>query len=139
MRLRLFHHREHATCEVTLSRRNLLALLQKLDMEGSARTLTSDHCPPGLELVVRAEDDQEHYSDRVEPPGPIHPSTEAFIRVRTEEPAIPGADQELDDQGYRGDSSKSCSTKNSPVNELVLHGIGLVKRGATRRQPESPA
>ena len=82
MRLRLFHHTDHASCEVTLSRRNLLALLHKLEMEGSARTLISSDCPPGLELVVRAEDDEVHYQDRDEPPGPMHPKTEAFIRSR---------------------------------------------------------
>jgi hypothetical protein len=85
VRLRLFHHTSHASCEVTLSRRNLLALLQKLEMEGSARTLISDNCPPGLELVVRAEDDEEHYAERAEPPGPMHPRTEAFIREREQQ------------------------------------------------------
>jgi len=99
MRLRLFHYRVHAVCEVTLSRRNLLALLQKLEMSGSARTLVSDDCPAGLELVVRAEDDDEHYRRRDLPPGPMHPRTESFIRACG---ALPGefeaGDADLDAQ-----------------------------------------
>jgi hypothetical protein len=44
-------------------------------MAGSRRTLISNDCPAGLRLVVRAEDDGEHYVDRSAPPGPIHPQT----------------------------------------------------------------
>lgn len=64
---------------VHLSRRNLLALLTKLDMDGSACTIFTDYdTPDGVRLVVTAEDDDEHYADRV-PPGPMHPQTEADI------------------------------------------------------------
>ena len=67
---------------VTLSRRNLLALLAKLDTEGSERTLLKREEPLGEQwtLVVIAEEDGEHYDGRAEPPGPMHQVTEAFIR-----------------------------------------------------------
>jgi hypothetical protein len=71
---------------VTLSRRNLLTLLHKLDMRGSARTLTNGDCylnfvPTDLlTLVLRAEDDDAHYGERREPPGPLHPASEGFVR-----------------------------------------------------------
>ena len=76
---------------VTLSRRNLLALLHKLDMEGSARTIQNNDTylngvsTPGIILTLRCEDDDEHYSKRIEKygvgsrPGEMHPDTEAFI------------------------------------------------------------
>ena len=63
---------EHA---ITLSRRNLLALLHKLEMEGSKRTIISDG---GDGWAVTVEVDEEHYKDRI-PPGIMHPSTEEFI------------------------------------------------------------
>ncbi len=75
---------------VTLSRRNLLALLHKLELPGSARTLINDDCwlngeqtPLGaLELHLHCEEDDEHYGKRPGPPGPMHPATEQFIRRR---------------------------------------------------------
>ena len=70
---------------VTLSRRNLLALLVKLDQPGSACTLVSQN---GYDengnqtldtlLVVHAEHDETHYADRP-PPGPLHPATEQAL------------------------------------------------------------
>lgn len=63
---------------VTLSRRNLLALLHKLDMPESARTIYT-FTRGGQLTVVAAEDDAEHYASR-EPGGEMHPKTEAFIR-----------------------------------------------------------
>ena len=69
---------------VTLSKRNLLALLQKVDDPCSGRTLTSgnayrDGTPvEDALLLVRCEPDAAHYADRL-PPGPMHPKTEAFI------------------------------------------------------------
>lgn len=56
---------------VTLSRRNLESLLHKLDWEGSERTIVNGP------LVVKAEDNDEHYRDRE--PGPMHPTTEQAI------------------------------------------------------------
>lgn len=73
---------------VTFSRRNLLALLHKLEMPGSARTLTSmDAYVSGvavssLMLIIRVEDDEAHYRDRPFPAGPMHPDTEVFIAAR---------------------------------------------------------
>ena len=62
---------------VRLSRRNLKALLHKLDWEESERTLQRQEEPGGPILTVIAEDDPEHYGDRT--PGPMHPETEAAI------------------------------------------------------------
>ena len=70
---------------VTLSRRNLLSLLQKLSMPGSARTLFSANCyrdgerGEDLLLVVSVEEDEEHYSSRGFPRGLMHPATEQFL------------------------------------------------------------
>jgi hypothetical protein len=98
MRLRLFHHTNHASCEVTLSRSNLLALLHKFEMEDSARTLISSNCPPGLELIVRAEDDEQHYAERVDPPGPMDPRTEAFFSELESEAVEGGPEEDPDSQ-----------------------------------------
>lgn len=68
-----------AIVDVILSRRNLLSLLHKLDMPGSARTLFRD--VDGLRLVVRAETDEEHYAERE--PGAVHPETEKFVKERS--------------------------------------------------------
>lgn len=70
---------------VAFSRRNLLALLQKLSMPGSARTLVSSNgfrdgeMADDLILVVSAEEDGPHYSARGFPPGAMHPATEQFL------------------------------------------------------------
>jgi hypothetical protein len=69
--------------EITLSRRNLLSLLHKLDMPGSHRTLEKVERGKAAVLVVHAEDDAEHYGDR--PAGPMHELTEAFVRDHTGE------------------------------------------------------
>lgn len=86
--------------EVVLSRRNLLALLHKLDMPGSARQLENNDCwedgrqtpyYPGEELgndlprtvlILRCEDDDEHYGKRDAGPGVMHPETEAFVAAK---------------------------------------------------------
>lgn len=62
---------------IILSRRNLLALLHKLDMEGSAKIICKRMEDDSL-LVVRAEDDEQHYGDGAA--GPMHPETEKFIK-----------------------------------------------------------
>ena len=66
---------------ITLSQRNLLTLLAKLDgyPPDSACTITSSGVD-GPTLEVHAEVDEEHYGDRPEAPGPMHPDTEARIR-----------------------------------------------------------
>lgn len=60
---------------VVLSRRNIAALLAKLDgyPPGSALTLAGDHCDPPFDVV--AEEDDVHYGNRVVPAGPLHPLT----------------------------------------------------------------
>jgi hypothetical protein len=85
--------------EVVLSRRNLLTLLHKLDMQGSARQIESNDCwedgaqtpwypgegegsvLPRTTLVLRCEDDAEHYGKREAGPGIMHPDTEAFAEA----------------------------------------------------------
>jgi hypothetical protein len=64
---------------VTLSRRNLLTLLAKLDghPSNSACTILLPGGGEGPELLVRAEENDAHYQTRPEPPGPMHPDTEA--------------------------------------------------------------
>lgn len=59
---------------VVLSKRNLLAGLHKLEMPGSARTITSGDD----RLILKFETDEEHYADRG-PAGRMHPQTEEFI------------------------------------------------------------
>ena len=51
---------------VELTRRNLVALLEKLDDPLSFKMLID----PDHVIAVRAVEDKDHYSDR--PPGPIH-------------------------------------------------------------------
>ncbi|MBA3585140.1 MAG: hypothetical protein H0W36_11550 [Gemmatimonadetes bacterium] len=89
MRLVVAERAGETVVAVTLSRRNLLALLHKLDRAGSARTITSQHAYRRLDgrtelvddllLIVRSENDDEHYGGRLFPPGVMHPDTEAFI------------------------------------------------------------
>lgn len=79
--------------EVVLSERNLLALLHKLYMEGSARELQSNdvlalagdgelgHLAPKQRFSVKVESDQEHYGCREFPPGPMHPETERILKL----------------------------------------------------------
>jgi hypothetical protein len=69
-----------SSVEIVLSRRNLLALLQKLDMEGSARTIIGWDTSGDVPISVRSENDAEHYVGRK--PGPMHSATEKFIAGR---------------------------------------------------------
>jgi hypothetical protein len=69
--------------QLTLSRRNLLSLLHKLEMPGSHRTIVkqldstrNNMAGPG-EIAVVAVTDEECYADR--DPGPMHPDTEQFV------------------------------------------------------------
>lgn len=74
---------------VRLSKRNLLALLSKVDDPDSAKTIfTRDHIYQGLvrvegaELYVTVEPDEEHYTEpqRLVPHGgAMHPKAEEFI------------------------------------------------------------
>jgi hypothetical protein len=78
--------RPHAAV-VTLSRRNLLALLHKLDAPGLFRAIANTDVEidgafaPGFAFGIAVEDDGEHYARRADPPGPMHPRTEAFVRA----------------------------------------------------------
>jgi hypothetical protein len=61
--------------ELRLSRANILALLHKLDMPNSARTIYKRI--DQRVVVVIAEDDLAHYEGGER--GEMHPDTEAFI------------------------------------------------------------
>lgn len=66
--------------EVRISRRNLLALLVKLDLQpGSSCTLVKP-CGP-IDVIIRADPDETHrpYQDR--PPGPMQPETEDYAKL----------------------------------------------------------
>ena len=66
---------------VRLSRRNLLALLHKLERPDSARTIDKiDEISDGtcIKWQAVAEEDAIHYANR-EPPGPMHPAEEKFL------------------------------------------------------------
>lgn len=65
------------TLRVTLSRRNLLALLQKLDTMGDSACTIVRECDNGWGVVVTAEPDDMHYANRE--PGGMHPVTETAL------------------------------------------------------------
>lgn len=73
---------------VRLSRRNVLALLSKLEQPGSAGMLAQQGAyvngfyHEAFLLAVYVEPDELHYADR-EPPGVMSPQTEAFIAAHT--------------------------------------------------------
>lgn len=96
-RLHIMNFDGERRVEVTLSRRNLLALLHKLDMPGSTRQIENNDCyedgvqtslprgedqalPSPTMLVLRCEDDDEHYAKRALGPGVMHPDTERFVQ-----------------------------------------------------------
>lgn len=62
-----------APVQVVLSRRNILALLAKLDGHpaGSSLSISKGR------TMITAQEDAEHYGNRT--PGPMHPDTEAHI------------------------------------------------------------
>lgn len=67
--------------QITLSKRNLLGLLAKVDNPDSAKTIfkiDGDRDSP-ITLVVCAEQDAEHYDREDGPAGAMHPDAEAFI------------------------------------------------------------
>jgi hypothetical protein len=68
---------------VTLSKRNVLALLHKVDQDWSGKTLFREGDPHNLagepHVVVQVEPDEVHYGERAYGPGIAHPETEAFI------------------------------------------------------------
>lgn len=86
---------------VTLSRRNLLALLAKLSQPGSACAIESANAYVDGQLFpiafrVHSESDELHYSDRPLP-GPMHPATEELLEFwgqanREDDEADPGSE-----------------------------------------------
>ncbi len=70
--------RKGIVVKVTLSRRNLRALLFKVRDPDSKAVIARD-VEPGLRLEVRAERDDVHYVDR--PPGRMAPWTEAALQA----------------------------------------------------------
>lgn len=78
----------HTAVIVTLSRRNLLALLHKLDMPDSAQTISNKDIFVNGEqaeyddytLVIHSEPDDKHYAKRALGPGVMHEETERFVQ-----------------------------------------------------------
>lgn len=71
--------------EIILSKRNLLALLSKVDDPASAKTIhkyipTTGEAPHVEHIVVVAEPDEEHYQHTfLSAPGKMSEKTEKFI------------------------------------------------------------
>ena len=81
--MRLEHTPEYPGGHIVISRRNLLALLAKLETEpDSARTITAED-ENGVTFAVTAEHDLAHSAGRGFPPGRMHPHTERVVRVAT--------------------------------------------------------
>jgi hypothetical protein len=66
---------------VTLSRSNVNALLHKLDWEPSYRTIYR-LCENNRVLVLVAQEDEEHYTQRESPRGAMHPDTEEYLQAQ---------------------------------------------------------
>lgn len=64
---------------LTLSRRNLKTLLLKLDEPDSQRTLVRHQGDGKPSLVIHAEDDEAHYTNRDVPAGEMHPREEVRL------------------------------------------------------------
>lgn len=80
--------------KVTLSKRNLLTLLHKLEMPGSARRIENNvvyvdgELNDEIMLVLCCEDDETHYADPDRlggPAGRMHPESEAYVRSHTQQ------------------------------------------------------
>jgi len=85
---------------VRLSERNLLSLLHKLVMPGSARKIIkwSEDQPgePSEQVAIRVATDDEVYGERR--PGEMHESTENFIREMQKAVAIVRANLKSSEQ-----------------------------------------
>lgn len=80
----LYYDKGRQVVEVTLSERNLLALLAKLYIDGSRRTLINTDTPEGYVLKLVAEDDKTHYSSVTRggaPAGAMASPTEEFVQL----------------------------------------------------------
>lgn len=84
---------------VTLSKRNLLALLAKVDDPSSHKTIFKNFMDTaGFVLVVTAEPDILHYAPDGFPPGMMADSAEDFIRAYEEHDAdVSGIPEEGED------------------------------------------
>jgi hypothetical protein len=66
---------------ITLSRRNLLALIAYLDRIGSGERASLAFLDyDNKVLVINAEEDEDHYRDRATPTRRMHPDIRARIR-----------------------------------------------------------
>ena len=72
---------ENNLITVKLSKRNLLAMLHKVDSSDSAKTLFKQ-TDDDYKLVMIAETDDEHYHPD-ESAGKMHPSAEEFIKIHS--------------------------------------------------------
>lgn len=111
---------------VELTRRNLLALLTKLDQPGSARTLVKDAnpklAPDVTRLVIVAVEDDAHYSNRLA--GDLHPATLALMPSVARGVSGGGADA----PGTRPATSRSAQPFPSPAREEGEPGSGSASR-----------
>lgn len=109
MKARVLHDRT----EVTLSKRNLLALLAKVDDPSSARTIWCEYesMDTWKPLYMTVETDEEHYADRPGP-GRMHPKAEAFIAEKSGHCLKPSHDGGLCrlPSGHKGGCSESPDT-----------------------------
>ncbi len=85
---------------VKLSERNLLAMLHKLCMPGSAREIIKwSEGEPSQQVAIRVATDEEVYGDRL--PGQMHPDTELFVAAMREQVARIIAEMYPSDQAPR--------------------------------------
>ena len=140
-RLQIMNLEGERRVEVILSRRNLLTLLQKLVMPGSMQQIENNDCwedgvqtpfyPHEVEasdlartkLVLRSEDDHEHYAKRPAGPGLMHPVTERFVRKHG---GAPGELLSLGPFGVDGEGSIPEATVVTRSRQLLAF-----KRGPT--------
>lgn len=62
---------------ITLSERNLRAMLHKVTGMGDSARCIVRTMDDGWQLLLRGENDSDHYAQRT--PGPMHPLTERVI------------------------------------------------------------
>lgn len=104
---------------VTLSERNLLALLAKLhEPKSRARLSTINAFHDGepvwdVTLTLRAETDEEHYQGRPDPPGDLQPQTEAAV-ARLRQALAEPTDQANGDEAAPAAGSHSSAEAAAP-------------------------
>jgi hypothetical protein len=174
-RLHIVNLEDDRRVEVTLSRRNLLTLLHKLDMAGSMRQIENNDCwedgvqtpfypgekrrtdLPRTRLVLRCENDDEHYANRPVGPGPMHPESERFVLEHAAammQAAVQGWHERLratfeggfeasgrcwiwhDGLAIYGDGESYEEAKADLLDEITL---ALDEWNAIRDQPQAPS